>query len=145
MKYSNQVIIDAPIDKVVELFDSTDNAYKWMEGLKKHEQIEGKPGEQNSKMKMYFDLGKNKIEIVETILERDLPRIFNADYYSNYSTNNVVVSFEELDSSTTRYNSETTVTTHGFMMKIMSWVMPGMFKKQSQKYMDDFKAFVERQ
>ncbi|MEO2058942.1 MAG: SRPBCC family protein, partial [Mesonia sp.] len=30
-----------------------------------------------------------------------------------------------------------------FAMKVMGFLMPGAFKKQSLKYMKDFKAFVE--
>jgi hypothetical protein len=29
-------------------------------------------------------------------------------------------------------------------MKLMAFIMPGEFKKQSQKYADDFKAFAEQ-
>ena len=32
----------------------------------------------------------------------------------------------------------------GFMMKTMALLMPGAFKKQSKKYMIDFKNFVEK-
>jgi hypothetical protein len=29
-------------------------------------------------------------------------------------------------------------------MKLFGWFMPAAFKKQSWKYMEDFKAFVEK-
>lgn len=29
-------------------------------------------------------------------------------------------------------------------MKVMGFLMPGMFKKQSQQFAEDFKAFAER-
>ncbi len=32
----------------------------------------------------------------------------------------------------------------GFM-KLVAWLMPGMFKKQSLKYQQDFKRFAESQ
>jgi hypothetical protein len=30
------------------------------------------------------------------------------------------------------------------MMKLIGWLMPGTFKKQSQKYLDLFKSFAEK-
>ncbi|WP_337251640.1 hypothetical protein [Maribacter halichondriae] len=38
---------------------------------------------------------------------------------------------------------ETDFQFEGFMMKTMGFLMPGAFKKQSKKYMEDFKAFAE--
>lgn len=33
---------------------------------------------------------------------------------------------------------------NGIMPKLMAKLFPGMFKKQSQKWMDQFKEFVEK-
>jgi len=44
----------------------------------------------------------------------------------------------------TRYEAEVEYTKiSNFMVKIMSWLMPGMFKKQVMKWMVQFKNFVE--
>jgi len=44
MKYTVEVDIDIPVSRVIQLFDSTDNMYKWMEGLQSFEAMEGTPG-----------------------------------------------------------------------------------------------------
>jgi len=33
MKYTTEIEIERPIDKVIELFDNADSLKKWMEGL----------------------------------------------------------------------------------------------------------------
>ena len=44
MHYSVDIEIDLPRDRVIELFDSTENLYKWQRGLQSFEHIEGEPG-----------------------------------------------------------------------------------------------------
>ena len=51
--------------------------------------------------------------------------------------------FEELPDGRTKWTSKTEFQFAGFMMKVMGFLMPGAFKKQSKKYMNDFKAFAE--
>jgi len=144
MKYTNEVIINANIEKVVELFDNANNMYKWMEGIQSHEFIKGEPGAIGSTMNMHFKVGKNSFDILETILEKNLPDVFSATYETKYSKNTNAIRFEEIDSSTTKYFAETKVETRGLMMKVMTFFMPNMFKNQSQKYLDSFKEFVEK-
>ena len=58
MQYSTEVTIQKPIQKVIELFQNPDNAFKWMEGLSKFELIEGKLGEVGAKSNIEFQMGK---------------------------------------------------------------------------------------
>ena len=51
--------------------------------------------------------------------------------------------FKPIDDNTTEWISECEFLFQGFMMKTMAFLMPGAFKKQSLKFMKDFKAFVE--
>ncbi|MEM7797967.1 MAG: SRPBCC family protein [Chloroflexota bacterium] len=66
MKYSTEVVIDLPRERVIELFDNTENMYKWQNGLKSHE-----------------------------------------------------------------------------FLKLMTWFLPGMFKKETLNQMNSFKSFAE--
>ena len=143
MEYTNEIIINAPIDRVVELFGNSDNMYKWMEGIVDHEHLEGTPGQEGAKMLMVFNMGGNQIEITETILAKDLPAVFDAKYESKFSTNIVQSGFEQVNETTTRQYSVTKIKPGNFMVRMMTWLSPNMFKKQSQKYMIDFKTFAE--
>ena len=34
---------------------------------------------------------------------------------------------------------------HGFMIRVMAFLMPGMFRKQAQNHLDNFKVFAGEQ
>ncbi|MCY1660222.1 SRPBCC family protein [Chryseobacterium sp. SL1] len=45
MKYTSEIEINSPVDRVIELFDNPNNMDKWMKGLQSFEPISGKPGQ----------------------------------------------------------------------------------------------------
>ena len=44
MKYTREIVIELPRDRVIELFDDADNLSKWQEGLQSFEHVSGEPG-----------------------------------------------------------------------------------------------------
>ena len=144
MKYTNEVIIHAPREKVVELFDDAENIAKWQPGFVSMEHLSGDPGQVGARSKMKYKMGKRDIEMVETITARNLPEIFSGTYEARGVWNEVKNHFEELPDNKTRYWTDNEFKMKG-VMKIMAWLMPGAFKKQSQKYLDLFKEFVEKE
>lgn len=142
MKYANETIINKPIDIVVELFDDPDNLAEWQPGFISMEHIEGEHGQPGSKYRMKYKMGKRDIEMIETVLVRDLPNEFTGTYEAKNVWNKVSNHFEAIDENTTRYSSENEFKFSG-MMKLFAWLMPGAFKKQSQKYLDLFKEYAE--
>lgn len=143
MKYSTEITINLPRERVIELFDNQENIFKWMKGLKSFDHLEGEPGQLGAKSEMKFEMGKRKIEMVETILERDLPDTFKMSYTSNGVYNEVANFFQPIDAQSTLYRTEHYFRFDGWGMKVMAFMMPGLFKKQSAKYLADFKAFAE--
>lgn len=144
MNYSLDIEIDLPIDKVITLFDSTENMFKWMEGLESFEALSGEPGQEGAKSKLLFKMGKREIEMVETITKKNLPDEFTATYDAKGVFNIVKNSFEKVSEDKTKYITEQEFQFKGFM-KLIGFLMPGAFKKQSLKYMNDFKKFAEGQ
>lgn len=142
MKYSVSIIIDKPRDRVVELFDNVENMSKWMPGLISFEHLSGTPGQVGAKSKLKFQMGKRQIEMVETVTVRNLPDEFSGTYEANGVFNIVGNKFKALSDTQTEYISEQEFQFKGFM-KIIAFLMPGAFKKQSMKYLEDFKKFVE--
>ncbi len=145
MKYSNHVIINKPLERTIELFDSIENLYKWMPGLQSYEHVSGEPGQPGAVAKMKFVMGKREIEMTETITERNFPHEFHGIYETKGVRNPQKNYFTAVDDNTTKYESVSEFEFDGFGMKLMGWLMPGAFKKQSQKYLDAFKAFAESQ
>jgi uncharacterized membrane protein len=143
MKYINEIEIDRPIENVVGLFDDPANMDKWMEGLQSFEHISGTPGQPGAKSRMKFKMGKREIEMIETITVRNLPAEFSGTYEAKGVFNVVKNRFVPLPGDRTKYITENEFRFTGFM-KLIGWLMPGAFKKQSMKYLTDFKNFVER-
>lgn len=143
MRYTVSIEINAPIDEVVRRFDNPDNLREWMPGLVSFEHMEGTPGEPGAKSKMVFQMGKRRIEMIETVTERNLPSRFAGTYEAKGVYNEVGNSFSAIDANTTIYSSDQYFDFKG-AMKIIGWLFPGAFKKQSLKYLQDFKQFVER-
>lgn len=143
MKYSCQIIINRPIDEVVAKFDNLDNMKEWMKGLKSYEHLEGTSGEVGAKMKLVFDMGKRQIEMIETITVKNLPHEFSGTYDAKGVHNIVKNYFKAIDTNSTEYLTEQEFQFKGFM-KVIGALFPKMFKKQSMKYLEDFKAFVEK-
>ncbi len=145
MKYSNEVIIQLPLQRVVELFDNPDNLRHWQPGLISFTHESGTPGQPGAKSRLRYKMGNREIEMVETVTKRDLPREFSGTYEAKGVFNIQQNFFEALPDGSTRYTSVAEFRFKGLMMKLVGLLMPGAFKKQSQKYLDDFKAFAEKQ
>ena len=142
MKFSVAVEIDKPLDDVIRLFDDPDNLYKWMEGLESFEHLDGVPGQVGARSRLRFKMGKREFEMIETITERDLPFSFAGTYDADGVVNVVRNKFEPLGDDRTLYTSENEFQFRGFM-KLVALIMPGAFRKQSMKYLQDFKRFAE--
>ncbi len=143
MKYTLSNTINRPMAEVMQKFKDPEGVKHWMEGLTRIEHLSGTPGEVGAKSDFYF-LHKNKeMKITETILEQDLPRQIKFGYQSGMGYNEVELRFEELDAHTVKQTSNSYFETRG-LMKVFGFLMQGLFKKQSMKYMDAFKAYVEK-
>jgi len=143
MKYSCDITIDLPRPRVIELFDNPDNLPKWMEGLQSFEHVEGTPGEPGAISRLNFKMGKREFFMTETMISRNLPDEMTGRYDMDGTINHVTVRFEDLGNGKTKYTSISEFELKGFMMKIMGFLMPGMFKKQTMKYLVAFKNWAE--
>ena len=142
MKYTQEIIIDRPIEIVTQLFDDPNQMDKWMKGLISFEHLSGTKGQPGAISKLKFQMGKREIEMIETITVRNLPHEFSGTYDVKGVHNIVKNYFEKISENQTKYKVENEFQMKG-MMKLMAWLMPGAFKKQSYKYLNDFKSFVE--
>jgi len=114
-----------------------------MEGLQSFEHLSGTPGQPGAKSKLKFKMGKREIEMIETITVRNLPEEFSGTYEAKGVFNIVKNKFIPVGENKTKHIAESEFQFRG-MMKIMGILMPGAFKKQSMKYLNDFKIFAEQ-
>lgn len=142
MKYVTSIDLDLPRERVIELFDDPDNMAKWQQGLVSFEPISGEPGQPGAKSKLVYQMGKRRVEMIETITARDLPERFDGTYEAKGVFNVVKNRFTELGPETTRWESENEFRLSGVMW-LMGLVMGGAFRKQTLEYMQAFKRFAE--
>ncbi len=144
MKYTLKVDIALPRAKVVELFDNPDNWPKWQESFVSSTALEGTPGEKGAKTKLIHKFGRRETEMVETIESKNLPEEMTCIYNSPGAWNRVINRFAEIGPNETRWEFECEFRCTGFV-RILAFLMPGMFQKASLKDMTSFKRFVESQ
>ena len=143
MKYTREVLIDLPRDRVIELFDDADNLPKWQEGLQSFEHVSGEPGEPGAKSRLVFDHRGRRFEMIETITERNLPDEFSGIYETEGVWNLMTNRFEEEGPDRTRWIAESEFRPQGFKMKLMAILLRPMFTRTTMKTLRDFKAFAE--
>jgi hypothetical protein len=77
MRYQLELEIDAPRERVVELFLDPDNLQQWQPDLVSFEQISpGAPREVWAKSKQVHRMGKRELEMIETITVHRPPEEF---------------------------------------------------------------------
>lgn len=143
MKYSVEININLPLKKVVELFDNTDNLYKWMPNLLNFEHLDGKAGNVGAKSKLIYKMRGKQMEMIETITHKNLPAEMHSIYEAPGMWNLQENYFEEINENTTKWRSECEFKGQTFMMKTMLFLMPSAFKKESMNYLIRFKQFAE--
>lgn len=145
MKYTVRIDINLPRDRVIALFDDAANLKRWMPGLRSFEHLSGVPGQPGATSRLTFKHGNRDMVMTETVTLRQLPDRFDGTYEMPGVWNSVANRFIATGAETTRWEQDTEFRLNGVMMKLMALVMPGMFRKQSLKYMDHFKEFAESQ
>jgi len=144
MKFECHVDINLPLLRVGELFDSEENIPKWQDGFKSFEHLSGEKGKAGAKAKIVYQQGKREIELIETILVYNIPHEFTGQYEHKSMTNTMRNIFTALSENETRWTAEIEYTKlNGFIVKLMAFLFPNMFKKQVQKWLNQFKAFAE--
>ncbi len=144
MKFKCSVEINQPIDKVVKKFKDENCLKEWQDGFESIEHISGNKGEAGAKSKIIYRANGRKIELQETINVNNLPEEFSGLYEAKEMVNTMTTRFVSLGKNKTRYESEIDyISFHGIIPKMMAFLMPGLFKRQVQKWMNQFRDFVE--
>lgn len=116
---------------------------EWQDGFISFEHFGGEKGAAGSKANIKYKMGSREIDMVETMESYDLPDEMVAIYEADKVWNRNINRFTDLGGST-RWDMECEFQCGGFV-KLMAFFMPGMFRKQTEKMMSDFKRFAEAQ
>ncbi|UJH67991.1 SRPBCC family protein [Allomuricauda sp. SCSIO 65647] len=143
MKYTTEILIDLPRDEFLKKLDNAENMKHWQRGFMGYEQLSQNPGEEGARMNLKYKMGKKTIEMVETIIKRNLPEEFHLTYDTK-GVHNIQKNYFKEEDGKTRWISESEFQFSSLGMRLMGLLMPGAFKKQSMKYAIDFKNFAEK-
>lgn len=146
MKFKGSIDIDKPLEVVTKYF--ADPAYlgEYQEGFVKKVLESGDAGKDGAVSKMYYKNDKYDMELTETITANKLPSSFEAYYHHKHMDNTMKCNFIALSENKTRYESEVEYTRINWVMpRLMAILFPGMYKKPAQRWMNNFKEFVEKQ
>lgn len=142
MKFSKQLIIDLPREDVFKMIEDPANFKYWQKGLISYRNLSGKPGEEGTRAKLKYKMGKREISMIETIIKRVVPRKLHVSYEAKGVFNVQKNYFQEEEKTKTLWIADYEFRFTGFM-RLIGFFMPGAFKKQSLTYMKDFKTFAE--
>lgn len=140
-----QIDINKPLEQVLELFDSFENLKQWQPDLISYEHLSGDSGQPGAKTRLTYKRGKGQFDLIETVIERDLPDNFTGTYEATGMINHISNRFEAIDTNTTRWHSQVDYQMTNLSMKILGFFMKKSFPKHSYKFMEQFKAFAEKQ
>ncbi len=145
MKYQCSIIIDLPLNEVIQKLDNPDHLKHWMPNLIRYEIVQGKPGEEGSKMKLFFKQGKKQMETTETIITNNLPDELVSTYEMKNVWNKQDNLFEKMEENKTLWTSHNVFKFSGLWMNLLFFFLgTNSFRKETMKFMRNFKLFAEQ-
>jgi hypothetical protein len=155
MKYTVSIEIALPRERVVQLLADPEHLPKWLHGLVLHEPLSGGVhGQVGTTSRVVMQMGRQQIECTETITRREPVELHGIPSESVVHFDREIVGKDmwsavrdrliEAGPETTLWESESEYRFSGLLMRLVGLLMPAAFRKQSQQYMQDFKAFVEQ-
>lgn len=145
IKYTTEVTINLPREKVILLMDSFENLKKWQPSLKSYEHIEGTPGKTRAKTRLiYQGHGGEDMEMIETVTVRNFPHEFVAEYTTGDVVNIFKSKFEDLGPEKMKWRTLSIFKFKGWMV-IKSLFMKNRFRQSTLMSMQMFKKFAENE
>ncbi|HSK47128.1 MAG TPA: SRPBCC family protein [Coriobacteriia bacterium] len=142
MKYTQEIVIDAPRARVVELFTDPDHFTDWQPGLECYERTSGEQAQTGATAELTTRAGNRVTGMTETIERNALPDELNVIYETHGVWNRNANRFVEESPTTTRWISENEFRFTGVRKAL--GMLEGSFKKESLDTMERFKAFAEK-
>lgn len=142
MEYKTEIIINKPRQEIIDAFENSSLLPHWQRGLKRSRLLSGRNGEVGSKRKLYITIEGQSIKMTETIIKKNLPAEWHGEYSSKGMESVQKNYFEDISENQTKWTSYSQFKFSGFM-KVISKLLPEIFKKRSVLVQKDFKAFIE--
>ena len=154
MKHTNSIEIALPREKVAQLLADPAHIPKWLRGVVLHEPVNGTHGQVGTTSRVVMRSGNRTMECTETITRREPADLHGIPKGSVVHFDREIVGpgmwsvvrdrLTEADPETTLWVSESEFRFSSLLMRLVGLLLPGLFHKQSQQHMRDFKAFAEQ-
>jgi len=141
MRYTLEITIEAPRDKVVELFTDPAHFPDWQPGLECYELVSGGQAQTGTVAELTTRAGNRVTGMTETVERNALPDALDVIYETHGVWNRNLNSFFAETPETTRWVSDNEFRFTGARKALA--LIEGSFKKESLDVMERFKAFVE--
>jgi len=136
------VIIGLPRRQVIELLRDRDNLLQWQTGLQSYKLLAGEEGQVGARARLVREMMGRRIEMIETVVQRDLPDTFTLTYEARGVLNRVENRFYEVSPAKTRWVMSVELTLSGLAVTLRGLIQ-GAIQKQTLDQMRRFKAFAE--
>jgi hypothetical protein len=154
MKYTVSIEIAVPRERVAQLLADPAHLPMWLRGLVLHEPVSGTHGQVGTESRVVMQMGTQTMEATETITRREpanlhgIPRDsvvhFDREIVAKGMWSTARERLTEVGPETTLWESENEHRFSSVPMRLVGLVVPGAFRKQTRRHMQDFKAFAEQ-
>ena len=146
MKIKGSIEINKSRNEVIKYFANPKYLGEYQDDFIKKELLSGEEGQPGAVSKLYYKKGDREMELTETVTKNQLPDVFESSYCHKHMDNTMKCNFIVIEDHRTRYEYEFQYTRINWIMpKLMAILFPSMYKKPAEKWMLQFKEFVEKQ
>jgi hypothetical protein len=142
MKYTTEIRINLPRNRVIEYFCNAAYQQRWQPGLLSITLLEGEAGEEGARSELVYEGRKGNLLVTETISLKRLPEKYHVQNRSRGVYNEIENRFLEEEPGITLWQSKNTFSFRGMMM-LMAPFMKQAFIQNTMLNMDRFKLFAE--
>ena len=143
MRYDVSIEINAPREQVVDLFMDERRFREWQPDLIEYFPTSKKRGIEGATAVLRVRMGNSDMEMIETVDGGVLPHTHSVIYRAKGVWNRVDSQFHVRDGGgATEWICTSEFRCQG-MMRLVMFCMPWLFKKETRKHLERFKAFVE--
>ncbi|WP_459212299.1 SRPBCC family protein [Aquimarina rhabdastrellae] len=142
MKYTHAIELELSRDQVLQKFEDENTMKHWQKGFISITHISGNKGKTGAVSTLQYKMGKRVVDMVETITHENLPDEIHFTFDTKNVYNIQQNFFKVLPNGHTKWIAKNEFKFGGFM-KIIGFLFPNAFKKQSYAYMSAFKTYIE--
>lgn len=143
-KYSSEITVNKPLSETFKLFNDQETISQWIPEIQKFEAIEEKPGMVGSEYRITMDNDGEVVTMKEKVLayveDQKVTLYFDAEQVLKTDDYTFIA-----DGEATKIQLDVTFQAESYILSCMFPYFKGAFKSVDDKYLNNFKAFAEKQ